>query len=173
MVVEMLARMTLTKTMCLTSMMCVRRTLTSVKRTSASSRWFLLTPKEHHRLILIGLSATRAKSWFRLSIAILALPLVCKMYSGCLQKPFYRKNIEAISVIFWYLVWLNQNPAILTPNLDFLLRLPWVQRSGLQWDFLHQHRERWWLCWICVWLPVQLQVLCRYVEADYTDLLVK
>lgn len=81
MAVEMLAKMTLTKTMCLTYMTCVLRTLTSVKQTSASSRWFLWTLKAPLRLILTGLSAIKAKSWFRLLIAILALLLVCIWFS--------------------------------------------------------------------------------------------
>lgn len=76
MAVEMLAKMILIKTMCLTSMMCVLRTLTSVRQTSASFRWFLWIQKELHRLIPTGLSVIRAKSWFRLSTVILALLLV-------------------------------------------------------------------------------------------------
>lgn len=71
MVVEMLAKTTLTKTTCLTSTTCAQKTLTLVRQTSASSRWFLLTPKALPRLILTGSSAIKAKSWFRLSTATL------------------------------------------------------------------------------------------------------
>lgn len=74
--VEMLARMTLTKTMCLTSMTFVPRTLTSARQTSASSRWFLWTPKAPHRLTPTGLSAIRVKNSSRLSTVTLALLLV-------------------------------------------------------------------------------------------------
>lgn len=154
--VEMLAKMTLTKTMCLTSMTFVRRTLTSVRQTSANSRWFPWTPKAPHRLIPTGLSAIRVKSLFRLSTVILALLLVSKTICNCSQ----------IMWNYWFKVF-----RVLTWTSS--LRLPWVQCSGLQWDFLHQHREGWWLCWLRVWLPVQFQVLCGDVEADYTDLLVK
>lgn len=76
---EMPARMTLTKTMCLTSMTSVRRTLTSVRQTSASSRWFLWTPKVPHRLIPTGLCAIRVKSSSRLSTVTLALLLVSRI----------------------------------------------------------------------------------------------
>lgn len=99
------AKMTLTKTMFLTSMMCVRRILTLVRQTSASSRWFLWTPKAHHRLILTGLSAIRAKSWFRLSTVILALLLVSKM---CQENPssYAPKNHSTEMLEFWPLSWI-------------------------------------------------------------------
>lgn len=50
-------------------------------------------------------------------------------------------------------------------------RFWWVQRCGLQWDDVREHGQRWWLCRLCVRLPVEWALLCRDVEADHTDLL--
>lgn len=57
-------------------------------------------------------------------------------------------------------------------SLFIYVRLWWVQRSGFQWDLLHQHGQRWWLRWLCVWLPVKLPLLHGDVETDHTDVLV-
>lgn len=99
--VEMLARMTLTKTMCLTSMTFVRRTLTSVRQTSASSRWFPWTPKALHRLIPTGLSAIRVKSLFRLSTVIPALLLVSKTTRTRNKHAIVVKEHEIIDLKCW------------------------------------------------------------------------
>ena len=92
MAVGMLAKTTLTKTTCPTSMTYVQKTLTSVRQTSESSRWFPWTPKAPLRLTPTGWFAIRAKSWSRLSIVTLALlwvsdttmiayPLLCDLLS--------------------------------------------------------------------------------------------
>lgn len=76
MAVVMCAKMILTKTMSWTSMMCARRTLPSVKQTSADSKWFLWTPRAPPRLTPTGWSGIRARSWCKLSTVILELLLV-------------------------------------------------------------------------------------------------
>lgn len=97
MVVEMLAKMTLTKTTCLTSTTFVPRTLTLARQISASSRWFLWTPKAPRRLIPTGSSAIRAKSWFRLSTATLASLLVSKKNVVRLSMKCHPKSIHSMS----------------------------------------------------------------------------
>lgn len=50
-------------------------------------------------------------------------------------------------------------------------RFWWVQRCGLQWNDVREHRQRWRLCRLCFWLPVEWALLRCDVEADHTDLL--
>lgn len=76
MAVVMCAKTILTKTVFQISLTCARRTLPSVKQTSADSKWFLWTPRAPPRLTPTGWSGIRARSWCRLSTAILALLLV-------------------------------------------------------------------------------------------------
>lgn len=86
MAVAMCAKTILTKTMFRTSMTCARRTLPSVKQTSADSKWFLLTPRVPPRLTPTGWSGIRARSWCRLSTAILALLLVRSIQTDILLQ---------------------------------------------------------------------------------------
>lgn len=56
-------------------------------------------------------------------------------------------------------LWLNGTASsvfryVLTVLSSSTCRFWWVQCCGLQWNLLYQHRPRWWLCWLCVWLPV-------------------
>lgn len=150
------AKTILTKTMFWTSMMCVQRTLPSVKQTSADSKWFLWTPRAPPRLTPTGWSGIRARSWCRLSTVTLALLLVCnKQADDLLQMHEHKVGGEPV---------LN--------HLSFQFRFRWIQRSGLQWNVLHQHGQRWRLRWVCVWLPVQFTLLHGDVETDHTDILV-
>ena len=93
MAVEMLAKMTLTKTTCRTSMTCVPKTLALVRQTSASSRWCLWTRKAPPRLILTGSYAIRAKSSSRrwtVTLALLLVSKTCDCHHSprvCLQSP--------------------------------------------------------------------------------------
>lgn len=157
MVVATPAKTTSTRTTCPTSLTCVQRTLTSARRTSASSKWFLWTPKAHPRSTPTGWCVTRAKSWFRPLTATLALLLVSVSAN---EKTLFTNIIGRFVLIFRLFSF-------------FSLRLPWVQLGGLQRNFLHQHREGRWLRRLCIRLPVQLQVLRRDVEADHTDILVE
>lgn len=50
-------------------------------------------------------------------------------------------------------------------------RFWWVQRCGFQWNDVREHRQRWRLCRLCFWLPVEWALLRCDVEADHTDLL--
>lgn len=116
--VVMLARMTLTKTTYLMPMMCVPRTLTLARLTSANSRWFLWTPKAHRRLIRTGLSAIRVKSWFRQSIVILALLLVSKMC--CVHKRLlYTAPTSSKMQWFGRLTWMSPSGYHEFNSVDF------------------------------------------------------
>lgn len=84
--VVMCAKMILTKIMFWTSLMYARKTLPSVKPTSADSRWFLWTPRVPPRSTPTGLSGIRAKSWSRLSTATLALLSVCNIQTDVLLQ---------------------------------------------------------------------------------------
>lgn len=100
MVVVMSARMILTKTKCLTSMMCVLKMLTLVRQTSVNSRWFLWIPRAHRRLTLTGLFGIRAKSWFRQSTVILALLLVSEACNGVLRASNYSQYLTLSKLVF-------------------------------------------------------------------------
>lgn len=102
MVVVISARMILTKTKCPTSTTCVLKILTLARQTSVNSRWFLWTPKAHRRLTLTGLFAIRAKSWFRQSTVIPALPLVSEVSCGwLLTYPIILDTQHEVNLCFY------------------------------------------------------------------------
>lgn len=74
--VEMLAKMTLTKTVCQTLTISALKMWTLVRLISEDFRWFPWIPKEHPKMIQTGLFVIRVKNWFRQSTVILALQLV-------------------------------------------------------------------------------------------------
>lgn len=95
---EMLAKMTLTKTVCQTLMTSALKMWILVRLISEGFRWFPWIPKEHPKMIQTGLCVTRVKSWFKQSTVTLVLQLVRRTLTGITLGGgrWWRQNWEAI-----------------------------------------------------------------------------